>query len=291
MFCFLIDDSEKCTSLQEREGAYWVESFLDIPASVLSRLNRIVEKHYSSVNAMASSQPSQSGMMSKLSTEHLGAESQTLYVEDSHAKTSANAEHEQESQGQEAVYGNRWQGSLARFDLHTSSWKTLQGSLFEDSESFSEIWPPWGMMQRGVCSELPTPSGLTAIRFLTTNAFAFSSRLPTQTVFGNYNRKGASATSGDGLATALRRLPTPTVVDSMIRQPPKKFRYNKKGMLRHLNEQGVESQTRLQQQITDGGPMNPEWVEWFMGWPIGMTALQPLAMDKFQQWLNSHGKL
>jgi len=38
------------------------------------------------------------------------------------------------------------------------------------------------------------------------------------------------------------------------------------------------------------GQVNPEFAEWFMGWPMGWTALQPLAMDKFRQWLRSHGK-
>lgn len=36
-----------------------------------------------------------------------------------------------------------------------------------------------------------------------------------------------------------------------------------------------------------GGQLNPEWVEWLMGWPIGWTALQPLATDKFRSWLLS----
>ena len=40
-----------------------------------------------------------------------------------------------------------------------------------------------------------------------------------------------------------------------------------------------------------GGPLNPDWVEWLMGWPIGWTDLKPLAMDKFPQWLHSHGEL
>ncbi|KKM98044.1 hypothetical protein LCGC14_1162040, partial [marine sediment metagenome] len=38
-----------------------------------------------------------------------------------------------------------------------------------------------------------------------------------------------------------------------------------------------------------GGSLNPPWVEWLMGWPIGWTALKPLAMAKFQQWLQQHG--
>jgi hypothetical protein len=35
--------------------------------------------------------------------------------------------------------------------------------------------------------------------------------------------------------------------------------------------------------------LNPEWVEWLMGWPIGHTALKPLETDKYQEWLQQHG--
>ena len=34
----------------------------------------------------------------------------------------------------------------------------------------------------------------------------------------------------------------------------------------------------------NGGRLNPMWVEWLMGWPLGWTDLKPLEMDKFQQW-------
>jgi hypothetical protein len=47
--------------------------------------------------------------------------------------------------------------------------------------------------------------------------------LPTPTIKGNYNRAGASAKAGDGLATVI------------------------------------------------GGPLNPEFLEWLMGFPIGWT--------------------
>jgi len=38
-----------------------------------------------------------------------------------------------------------------------------------------------------------------------------------------------------------------------------------------------------------GGKLNPNWVDWLMGWPIGWTGLEPLAMDRFQAWLRAHG--
>jgi hypothetical protein len=41
--------------------------------------------------------------------------------------------------------------------------------------------------------------------------------------------------------------------------------------------------------IPAGGKLNPTWVEWLMGWPLGWTDLKPLEMDKFQQWQQQHG--
>jgi hypothetical protein len=38
------------------------------------------------------------------------------------------------------------------------------------------------------------------------------------------------------------------------------------------------------------GQLNPDWVEWLMGWPIGQSDLKPLEMDKFRLWLQQHGE-
>lgn len=37
------------------------------------------------------------------------------------------------------------------------------------------------------------------------------------------------------------------------------------------------------------GQLNPTWVEWLMGWPLGWTDLKPLGMDRFQEWRQQHG--
>jgi len=281
-YTFLLDAGEES----------WADSFSAIPASVLSRLNLTAEKSCYNDNGTESCQGSLFGMTCEPSTELYGKEILTLWQEGSLARTSVLPGIAQDLKEPKADSGNTWLESFAKFNPVSCSWKIRQLSLFEDLEPFLEIWPKWGSMRNGECWELPMPSGLKELRSLITNAFDALSRLPTPTVCGNYNRKGASPTSGDGLATALRRLPTPTASDKgTIRQLPKRIKYTAKGTLRHLNADGIESQCRLQQQIAAGGPMNPEWVEWFMGWPIGMTALQPLEMAKFQQWLNSHGKL
>jgi hypothetical protein len=38
-----------------------------------------------------------------------------------------------------------------------------------------------------------------------------------------------------------------------------------------------------------GGPLNADWTEWLMGWPIEWTDLRPLAMDRFRSWRQQHG--
>lgn len=86
---------------------------------------------------------------------------------------------------------------------------------------------------------------------------------PTPTVCGNYNRKGVSATSGDGLATAVRMWPTPTCQDAKNNGAPSQMERNTKPLNAEI-----------------GGPLNPKWVEWLMGWPLGWTDLRPLETDK-----------
>ena len=98
-------------------------------------------------------------------------------------------------------------------------------------------------------------------------------RLPTLTVSGNYNRKGCSAKSGDGLATAPAKLPTLTVADAS----------GGPGL-------AVTADGSPNLRTVVGGALNPDWCEWLMGWPIGWTDLQPLATAKFQQWLRLHGR-
>jgi hypothetical protein len=105
---------------------------------------------------------------------------------------------------------------------------------------------------------------------------------PTPTVCGNHNRKGASATSGDGLATAVRTWPTPIARDCRT----------VKGGARSPNSLGTEpliTQVAIAEAKTDGA-LNPQWVEWLMGWPIGHTDLRPSATAKCPNVQPQHGE-
>jgi len=41
--------------------------------------------------------------------------------------------------------------------------------------------------------------------------------------------------------------------------------------------------------LHNGGKLNPNWVEWLMGWPIGWTDLKPLGTDKSPSVLHPLG--
>jgi DNA (cytosine-5)-methyltransferase 1 len=160
--------------------------------------------------------------------------------------------------------GEKWRGWSAKYDQVTSSWKTAQLSLLGDSEPSSVIFPRSGMTRNGLLWELPMlerPTNETG-----------SGYWPTPTVCGNYNRKGASKTSGDGLATAVRMWPTPTAHNAKETNAP--------------SESARNTPTLAAQA---GGPLNPDWVEWLMGWPIGHTALKPSETDKYRNAEQQHG--
>lgn len=198
-------------------------------------------------------------------TEQRGEALLTWFRGASRARTSAWPEAAKGSAEAEAGCGGKWRGSFARFDPDTSTWRTLQLSLLEDSELYSETWPRWGSMRNGVAYPLhpkvPRTSGTE------------SGSWPTLTVCGNYNRKGASKTSGDGLATAVAQFPTPCARD-----------YRSPGRSR-LERTGGKQGENLPQVV--GGRLNPAWVEWLMNWPLGWTALEPLKNEIWEFWKES----
>ena len=83
--------------------------------------------------------------------------------------------------------------------------------------------------------------------------------VPTLTVHGNNNRIGCTETSGNGLATVLRSW-LPTLHAGAHKGPPGKGCRGRGGRQADLN-------------VAVGGPLNPKWLEWFMGFPEGATEL------------------
>lgn len=249
------------------------------------------------------------GMMFVPSTDARGEALLTWFRAASLARTSApQTATAQALTARRVGFGESLRGSFARYDRSMCSWRTAQISLLGASDECLETWPRWGLMAGGACyPQKPLEHG-TCERG--------SGLLPTLTVSGNYNRKGASRKSGDGLATAIRRMPTLRATDgerggrgdllAIIRGRPNKHcrmptltandckPAGRVEVMEYRQENRRTTVQRLRAAVTEpedlGGTLNPDWCEWFMGWPIGWTASEPLATDRFQQWLLGHGR-
>ena len=211
---------------------------------------------------ICASRLSQFGLTLRLLTADCGAALLTWFRADFLVRTSASPAGVMAWTDSAPVSGERWRGSFAMWDPDSYTWRTHQCSLLGGYTEFSETWPSSGSMRNGECWEhpmlehrtyesefgfLPTPVTLDFGSCLERSVQQVESALwPTPTVKGNYNRKGLSSKSGDGLATAVSR--------------------DVKN--RCLDELGYAIEG-----TGPTGPLNPFWVEWLMGWPIGWTAL------------------
>jgi hypothetical protein len=193
-------------------------------------------------------------------TESHGADVLTWYLEDSLAKTFPPPEKAQGSKASEAECGNTWRESSVKFDLVSRSWKTHLCLWEEGLPLSSVILPRWGMMRDGVLWERTTPEHLTSENE--------SGLWPTPCLPGNGGNHGKKK-----LKAML--WPTPQARDH--KGPPGKG----------CQERGGH-QSSLPEEI--GGQLNPTWVEWLMGWPLGWTNCDASGTDKFRQWCASHGK-
>ena len=197
--------------------------------------------------------------------------------------------------------GPTWRASWARFDPASCSWRTAQPSLLGDSAECSPIWPRSGMTAAGRCWELPTSA-------LPIDAID-SGLWPTPTVTGNHNRPGAGPKSGTGLSTAVKEWPTPIASDYrsgktsattmaknsrplreqvVWRTPGASVIDPKSNVVKLTGRSASDPQVGLADQV--GGTLNPMWVEWLMGWPLGWTDLRPLVTVRCRPALQQHGE-
>ena len=157
--------------------------------------------------------------------------------------------------GLRAAYGETWRGWFAKFDPASCTWRTPQHSLLGDLEPYSATWPQWGLMLDG---ELLEPATLER---------------PTNG-------------SGCGLLDSTPTKVMPVETDLT----PDRIRILPSGRPRKLSKNGTDGSMNWAQLMLHKGLIpTPELCEYYMGWPIGATALQPLGTDRFQEWLRRHG--
>jgi len=266
--------------------AYLGERCSDGEQSAPSNGNHIQQAYLLQDKMTKFSRLSRFGMTFKPLTESRGEELLTLYLEDFHAKTLAQQEKAQELTENEAECGEKWRGSLTKYDLDSCSWKTHQCLLLGGLDEFLETWPQWGLMRNGECWELqplehpiketvfgfsvPTPvsSDATSGAVIGKNDtyYTTSTGMPRKI---NQNGKDGSV----GLGRLVQMWPTPTAHNSKEMNSPSEANRNTPTLAAQV-----------------GGKLNPQWVEWLMGWPIGWTDLKPLEMDKCLFVQQLHGE-
>ncbi len=212
-----------------------------------------------------------------------------------------------ESRAHEADSGASMPEPLASYDPATSSWRTSQLSLDGGLTEFSETWPRSGTMRNGKCfpppmSERPTSgndSGLWPTPNASMNGYGAdpekweARRQELAKKYGNnglgmplgiavklwptpksspsgpdYARAGRDGSGGDDLATAVARWPTPKL-RGLCGGSGSKAMIDRRT---DLTETETASMTS-----GNGGQLNPTWVEWLMGYPLGWTDLRDSA--------------
>jgi hypothetical protein len=220
-----------------------------------AQLNVMPTRHkfWRNDKTMEPSSLSRFGLTCAVLTEDRGQELLTSYLAGFRARTSAQQAGAQDSRASAAAYGEKCAGSSMKFDPSTSTWKTAQFSLLGDSGSFSGTWPRWGLMRDGDAFPLPIPA--------------------------RRNFESASGLWPTPLSLAAKLWPTPTTMKAT--GGPALCKWG-----------GAGARKKMASMVTPAemnGPLNPPWVEWLMGWPIGWSDLTPLETDKFREWQQQHG--
>lgn len=198
---------------------------------------------------MGVSDYSQFGMTCERLTANHGEALLTSFRAAFRAKTLVMQARVKVSTEKDLASGQRWRESLVRFDRDMSSWKTHLQLFAEDLPESSVILPRLGMIQDGVVYQ----------------PWSWEPRIE-------------ETDSGSWLPTPTKNIwPTITV----------KGNYNKAELHKKASDGLATAVNKAEGE--SGGPLNPQWVEWLMGWPIGWTDLNVLETGKCQQWLHEHG--
>lgn len=232
-----------------------------------------------------------SGMMSAPSTDGLGEDWSISSQADFPAQTSHGLGMEKDSQGSRVDYGGSSSASSARACLNACSPRTSEisesgvwtvfGIPCEPSDITPETSPcldqtsaPRIHESELGCSpgEIGNQSSLPETVNPVTAARNQSVRIA-ESIIQSALAQGRIQKMTDGQYEKKigELLPTLTAQDAKNNGGPAQYRRN-----------------TLPLNALLGGPLNPEWCEWLMGWPIGWTDSEPLETGRYQQWLQQH---
>ena len=208
------------------------------------------------------------GMTYKPLTENLGEELLTLFRGDFPVRTLVPQEKEQALQETDRVCGNTWPGLLARYDLNSHSWRTVQCSLLEDLNESLQTLPKWGMTVGGELYLLPK-----LVQTTDENEFGLSEKWSTP--IAGLSKHSASPEYWNNRILKGRQTDTHMEVVKRMWGTPKA-----QDSRHALRDRGKGNLGEQVSGLHNGGHLNPTWTEWLMGWPLGWTDLKPLETDK-----------
>lgn len=244
--------------LQDQGEESSAESFLDIRQFAPLNTKKMQGTSLSNDNEMEYCRASQYGTMCKHLMEIRGEEESMLFVEDSLAKTYLQQDLDEGLKENDLDSGATWQGSLAKFDQDSYSWKTHQLSLIMDLEQSLATFPQWGMMQDGALWELTIQDYHTIAED--------AGLLPT-------------VVKNEGEAFLGGPIRSNETWENTSRLSHRLIGLWKSFACREMNG-------RIKQKIA----CHPTFAEWMMGWPEMWSDSSALEMDKFQAWRLLHSK-
>lgn len=273
-------DSELSTYLQALEAGFLPTFYSDTSQSAQSKSMNIASRSYQRGKKTVVFHGFPSLQMSRNLTAPRGAGMLMSSAPASHARTSAALALARELTANAPASGAKWCALPVRYDRASSGWKTAHSLWEEGLPECSVTLPAWGCMHGGELWERMTwerPTSGSACGWLPT---------PTKTDANgrtyHYSR-GDKAKAVPSLVGVVKLLPTPAATDW-------KGQYTWETVKKRMAmARGVRLPEELSRRVGKAITPNPEFWEWMMGWPIGSTALQPLAMDKFRQWRRLHG--
>ena len=277
------------------------ECYSDIPAFVLSKSSLTAERFCCKDSATESCPDSLSGTMCEHLTANRGAGKSIAFAEASPAKTSQRQAKARASTEREAGCGASSRVLLAKFDRNTRSWRTPQCSLFGDSVECLETFPRSGMMQNGLLWELTMSEhriGASASGYWRTPDTGAGGEISAEKAadFAAGKTRASGSVIQIRLCDQVRHpqlWPTPKCLTP--KASDKGYAENQSTFVKRNGDRTMNCYASLSSQVlqmsggdttqqTKTARLNPYWVEWLMGWPIGWTDLKPLATDKFRSW-------
>lgn len=154
--------------------------------------------------------------------------------------------------------GQRHLMLFAQYDHQSRGWRTTQGCLLTNTmDEYKETWPKSAINYDGAAYQVPS-----------------------------WERPISGSVFGWSLIPSKERLPTLVAHEARLGWQGRHSQA--KGSQKSLTTVVMEQAGRIVGKDWTGGQLNPDWTDWFMGLPIGLTDLKPLEISKCLSWLRQH---